>query len=101
MGPITWIQLLVVKINKLINNGFTYARANKLYHQGIQHLNDIWDINNCTLILWNEAQTKLNSIVLDTDDWTLVTTKIMDLWRHRLAYNQFAIHPGQWVLILR
>lgn len=76
-------------------------RTCKLYHQGIQRVGDIWDIDNCTCILWNEVQTKLNPIVLDTDDWTLLTTKIMDLWRHRLADNQFVIHLGQWIMILR
>lgn len=65
--------------------------------KGIQHVGGIWDIENHIFISWNEAHTKFNLIVLDIDDWTLLTTKIINLWKHRLQDDPFITHPGQWV----
>ena len=41
---------------KLIDNGFTYAKADKLYHKGIQCVDNIWDSEHRTFLSWNEAQ---------------------------------------------
>ena len=65
--------------------------------KGIQYVDDILDIENHTFISWNKAQTKFNLIVLDTDDWTLLTSKIINLWKHRLEDDSFVTHLEQWV----
>jgi hypothetical protein len=65
--------------------------------KGIQHVGDILDIENHTFISWNEAETKFNLIVLDTDDWTLLTSKIINLWKHRLEDDSFVTRLQQWV----
>ena len=38
-----------------------------------------------------------NLTFLDMDDWTLLTTKIIDLWWHRLEDDPFVSHMGQWL----
>lgn len=41
-----------------INDGFSYARAHKLFRKGIQCVDGIWDGGICTSLSWDEAQVK-------------------------------------------
>lgn len=76
---IWWLEGL-----ELINNGFAYAKAHDLYCRGIQCVDDIWDTENCTFIVWDEAQVKFKLTYVENEDWVALTSKLVDKWRHLL-----------------
>lgn len=57
----------------------------------------MWDVENLTLILWNEALIEFNLTMPDTDDWIILIFKIMGLRRQILKDDPFLTHHGQWV----
>ena len=45
--------------------------------------------------LMEQAHTRFKLTMLDSEDRTLLTTKIMDPWRHRLEDDVSVTHPRQ------
>lgn len=90
LPPRTLIELLHSSILwsegiEFINNGFSQNKALELYKNGIQYVNAIWDNEYCTFLLWDEAQIKFKLTNNDNEDWTLITSKIIDKWTHLLG----------------
>lgn len=48
-------------------------------------------------MIWDEAQNKFNLTVTNIESWALLTSKIINQWRHLLEDDPLITHPGQWV----
>lgn len=80
LPPHSLIELLHSNIRwyegiELINNGFSNARARKLYRKGIKCVDDIWE----------------------NDDWISLTSKIINKWTHLLEKDPKTTCIGQWI----
>lgn len=54
-----------------------------------------WDTKHHTFLSWDEVQTKFKLIKANNEDWIMLTSKIIDKWRHLLEEVLEATHPGQ------
>lgn len=79
----------------LIDNGFSLARAHKLYLEGIHYVKDIWDSEYRTFHSWDEAQTKFHLTHTCDEDWATLTSKIIDQWRQFLEDDPDITHPSE------
>lgn len=102
LPPHTFIELLHSNVwwqnnIELIDNGFTYAHAHKLYRKGIfPYMDNIWESECHTFLSWDEAQMKFQLAKTDNEDWITLTSKIINKWRHMLEKNPKA-KLRQWV----
>ena len=102
LPPRTMMELLHSNIwcsdgVQLINNGFTYARRLDLFRKKIRCVDDVWDSEQRVFLSWNSAQRKFNLTLVEEDDWTIITGKLSEKWRHRLEEDSNTAYQGQWV----
>ena len=102
LPPCTRMELLHSNIwwsdgVQLINNGFTYARGLELFRKGIQCVDDAWDSEQGDFLTWDSAQRKFNLTPEEEGDWTTITRKLSEKWRHRLEEDSDTTFQGQWV----
>lgn len=82
---------------ELLNEGFTYSKGLKLYHKGIQRVDDIWDSEKQDFMTWDRVQEKFNLLPTKVGDWAELTDKLFRQWRHLLDVDSNTTHPGQWI----
>ena len=82
---------------EFFQKGFTNTKGLRLYEQGIRCVGDIWDENERDFFTWEQTQGKFKLIVGEREDWTELTNKISEQWRHLLESDDGPALPGQWL----
>lgn len=100
LPPCTRMELLHSNIwwsdgVELINKGFTYAKGIDLYRNGIQCVDDVWDIESRKFLTWDKAQEKFNLTPTEAGDWAILTDKISSQWRYRQEDDSETTYLGQ------
>lgn len=66
---------------QLIDHDYSYAKAMKLYKNGLCLVDDIWDMKSKHFILWQKAQGKFGPLDKKANAWDLITGSFPDEWR--------------------
>lgn len=63
---------------QLIGHHISYARARQLCKNRLCIIDDIWDMETCESILWQEAKSKFNLKNEEEEAWDLIIGSIMN-----------------------